>query len=92
MVEPTYADKMGRLGVLLEKLSKNRSDPVAYAAIAAEVLTCVEALEAQGKAPVPEAFARHNDLLRELFFAAKSAELRSPATIVGSVSGTSSNY
>ncbi|WP_292287535.1 hypothetical protein [Marivita sp.] len=83
---------MDRLGVLLEKLSRNRPDPVAYSDIAAEVLTCVETLKAQGKMRLPDASARHNDLLRELFFAAKSAELRSPATIVGSVSGTSSNY
>lgn len=92
MAEPASADAMNRLGGLLEKLSKSRQDAVVYADVAAEVLECVETLKAQAVLPVPDASGLHDDLLRELFFAAKSAELRSPAAVVGSTSGTSSNY
>lgn len=92
MAEPAFADAMTRLGGLLEKLSRSRRDPVAYADVAAEVLECVETLKAQTALPVLDASGLHDDLLRELFFAAKSAELRSPAAVVGSTSGASSNY
>lgn len=92
MAEPASGDAMNRLGWLLEKLSRSRQDPVAYADVAAEVLECVEAIKADAALPVADASGLHDDLLRELFFAAKSAELRSPAAVVGSTSGASSNY
>jgi hypothetical protein len=92
IVEPGAADEMTRLGVLLEQLSHSRQDVAAYAGIAAEVLKCVETLNDQAKQPLADPSGLNDDLLRELFFAAKSAQLRSPASVVGSTSGASSNY
>lgn len=92
MAELVSADAMNRLGWLLEKLSRSRQEPVAYADVAAEVLECVETLKEQAVLPVPGASGLHDDLLRELFFAAKSAELRSPAAVVASTSGASPHY
>jgi hypothetical protein len=89
---PVCADAIDRLGALLEKLSKNRQDAVAYAEVAAEVLECIEMFKGQVEPPLHDAYGLHEHLLRELFFAAKSAELRSPAAVVGPVSGASSNY
>jgi hypothetical protein len=92
MTELASPDAMNRLGWLLEKLSRSRQEPVSYVDIAVEVLECVETLKAQAVLPVPGASGLHDDLLRELFFAAKSAELRSPAAIVDSTSSASKNY
>lgn len=92
MTEPAFVDAILRLSVLLEKLSKSRRDAVAYADVAADVLSCVKMLEGQGALHLPGASGLRDDLLRELFFAAKSAELRSPAAVVGSTSDVPSNY
>jgi hypothetical protein len=92
MVGLASTDVMNRLVGLLEKLSRSRQDPVAYADLATDVLECVETLRAQAVLPVHGASDVHDDLLRELFFAAKSAELRSPAAVVGSTSGASPHY
>lgn len=92
MAELGSPDALNRLGGLLEKLFGSRHEPIAYADIAVEVLECVETLKVQAVLPVPGASGLHDDLLRELFFAAKSAELRSPAAVVASSSSASENY
>lgn len=92
MDEPASTETMLRLGTLLEKLFKSRQNSVVYADVAAEVLDCIETLKSQATLPLPDASGLHDDLLRELFFAAKSVELRSPAAVVGSTSGVLSNY
>lgn len=92
MTEPASPNAMNRLGGLLEKLCRSRHQPVAYAVIAVEVLECVETLKTQAVLPVPGASGLHDVLLRELFFAAKCAELRSPAAVVDSTSRASKNY
>lgn len=92
MDEPASTETMLRLGALLEKLFKSRQNSVVYADVAAEVLDCIEMLKSQATLPLSDASGLHDDLLRELFFAAKSVELRSPAAVVGSTSGALSNY
>lgn len=92
MNEPASTEAMVHLGALLEKLFKSRQNPVVYADVAAEVLECVETLRIQATLPLRDTSGLHDNLLRELFFAAKSVELRSPAAVAGSISGASSNY
>lgn len=91
MAEMASVDLMNDLGVLLGKLSRSRQDAILYAAIATEVLDCIDKLKVQSQ-PLSDQAGLHDVLVRELFFAAKSAELRSPAAVVGQTSGMASKY
>lgn len=78
MKNPNADEAIEVFTALLDELKLERSDADQYAVLASEVLEKLSALVAVVDASDPRLVGLNHELLYELVYSAKSAELRSP--------------